>query len=113
MKVNISKETLKTVGDASLRIGKRVLIEGSKAVILKGAVTTLEASFDKGVDGVKGLTLGKLLGEDKAAKKKGLFKRKEKVEHTIEELIEEEIEIEQQISDIVEEEREEKSEKGK
>ena len=86
MNINISKETLKTVGDAGLRIGKRVILEGSKAVILKGAMTTLEASFDKGVNGVKGLTLGKLLGEDKVKTKKSLFKRKEKVESKIEEL---------------------------
>lgn len=82
MNININKEVLQKAGEVSLRIGKRIVIEGTKAVILKGTVATLEAKFE----GEK-VTLDKVLGDGKEAKeKKSLFKRKKKLKVSEEEL---------------------------
>lgn len=80
MKFNINEEQLKGIGKVGLRIGKAIVVEGTKAVVLKGAAVAINASFENGIEGVKNLSLGDVLkDEDKEPKKKkkGLFKRKE------------------------------------
>lgn len=73
-----NEEQLKGIAKAGLRLGKAVVIEGTKAVILKGAVVAINASFDSGLEGVKSLTLGDVL-KDEDKESKGLFRRKKKV----------------------------------
>lgn len=82
MKINITKENLKDVGTAGLKVGKAIIIEGTKAVAWNGAMNVMKASFKDGDDGVKGLTVDKFLGKGKKSKKtkivKSIFKRKKK-----------------------------------
>lgn len=81
MKFNINEEQLKGLGKAGLRIGKSIVVEGTKAVLLKGTAAAINASFENGIDGVKNLTLDDVLKDTKESKKekKGLFNRKKKV----------------------------------
>jgi hypothetical protein len=75
MKFNVNQEMLKGIGNMGLRIGKQIVIEGTKAVILNAAATTIKTSFDEGLDGVKNLNFDDLL-EGKDRKKKLKNKRK-------------------------------------
>jgi hypothetical protein len=69
---------VKAIGIVGLKIGKAVVIEGVKAVMLNAAASTITSSFEDGFDGVKKLKLNEFLhGRDKLNKKK-LFKRKNK-----------------------------------
>lgn len=85
MKIEFTKENLKMAGEVGLRIGKRIAIEGTKAVVLKGAVVAIEASFENGIDGIKDLKLSKIIGEEKSEKKKKMsfFNRKEVVDAVV------------------------------
>lgn len=75
MGVNINKEMLQKAGEVSLRVGKRIIIEGTKAVVLKGTIATMEAKFEG-----KEVNLDTILGDKKETKeKKSFFKRKKKV----------------------------------
>lgn len=77
MNININKEVLQKAGEVGLKIGKRIVIEGTKAVILKGTASVIEAKFEG-----KDVTLDTVLGEDKKQEKKvkkSLFKKKKKV----------------------------------
>lgn len=88
MKFNITEEQLKGFGKVGLRVGKAIVVEGTKAVLLKGTAAAINASFENGIDGVKNLTLDDVLKDTKESKKKkkGLFgKKKEVVEITVEE----------------------------
>lgn len=81
MKFNINEEQLKGIGKVGLRIGKSIIVEGTKAVILKGAVATINAGFENGLDGIKSVSLDDVLKDkkDKAPKeKKGFFNRKKR-----------------------------------
>jgi hypothetical protein len=93
MNIKFDKELLKGIGNISLKLGKSIVIEGTKAVILNAAATTIKTSFDEGFDGVKNLKFDDLIdGKDKKkkSKKKGLF-AKVKNENGEEEEIEVEI----------------------
>ena len=73
MNLNINKDVLKGIGSIGLKLGKTIVIEGTKAVIINAAVTTIKTSFDEGPGAIKNLTFDDLLeGKDKK-KKKGLF----------------------------------------
>ncbi len=88
MKITLSKEQMIKIGTAGLKVGKAIIIEGTKAVVAKGTTKMIMEGFDNGIDGVKKMTLDDVLGkstEEKPEKvkkeKKGVFKRKkEKVE---------------------------------
>ena len=99
MKLQINEAQLKGIGQVGLRIGKSIVVEGTKAVLLKGAAVAINASFDKGIEGVKDLTLDDLLKdkkkvESKPKKKLGLFgrKKKEVEDMTLDEIIDEAVE---------------------
>lgn len=93
MKINVSKEQMKEIGKAGLKIGKAIVIEGTKAVAVKGATAAIMAGFDNGTEGIKNLELDTVLGNKKKDKEsKGFFKRKKK-EVEIEEIIEVDAEI--------------------
>lgn len=76
--MKITQEGLKTVGEAGLKIGKQIVIEGTKAVIMKGAFATVETGLEKGLSGIKGMTLDKFLTIDEESKLKREAKAKAK-----------------------------------
>lgn len=92
MKITVNKEQMVTIGKAGLKIGKTVIIEGTKTVLAKGAVTMISEGLDNGIDGIKKLSLDDLLGkkeqEEKKEKRKRLFGRKKKVKVDEEQLTE-------------------------
>lgn len=103
MKINITKEQVKVVGQAGLKIGKAIIVEGTKAVAIKGATAAITASFER-PEGVKSLTLDDVLDggkKKKNKKKKGLFGRK-KEETDIEDLKEEVEELKERVEDVEE-----------
>lgn len=85
MKMNFNSEQLKGLGNVGLKIGKKILVEGTKAVVLNGAQAIILTSFENGVGGIKDLKLDEILnGKKKLAKT--VFKKTEKevVEVTVE-----------------------------
>lgn len=77
MNLNINKDVLKGIGSVTLKLGKTIVIEGTKAVVLNAAATAIKTSFEEGFDGVKNLTFDDYIdGKDKKkkkSKKNGLF----------------------------------------
>lgn len=82
MKFNITKEQLEGYGKIGLKIGKSIIVEGTKTLALKGAAAVITTSFEEGFGNVKTLTLDEVLKGGKDKTKKTLFKQ------TIEEIIE-------------------------
>lgn len=92
MKVELSKETMKNIGEAGLKLGKNIVIEGTKAVALKAAAKAINVGFEQGIDGVKNIKLDDVLnssksGRDKKPKKKWFAKKEDLVEDLIEEIV--------------------------
>lgn len=69
MKININKEHFKMIGTQGLKLGKAIVIEGTKALAIKAMATTITTSFDEGMAGVKNLSFDDLVIGKKAAKK--------------------------------------------
>lgn len=65
MKITFNKEMVKTVGVAAGKIGKAIVIEGIKGVLLKSVTNTITTSFDKGIEGVKKMTIDDYVGRKK------------------------------------------------
>lgn len=89
MKVNIKmdKEQLKTIGNGALKIGKAIIIEGTKAVAFNGVKAVVSTSYTKGLGGVKELELDDYINGGKKKKAKKLFsfkKKKNETEGTLE-----------------------------
>lgn len=85
MKFNIKmdKEQLVAIGKGAGKIGKAIIVEGTKAVALKGATAVITQSFDKGTGSIKELELDDLLNGGKKKKpKKALFSFKKKKDET-------------------------------
>lgn len=83
MKINLNKEQMVSIGTAGLKVGKAIIIEGTKAVFVKGLTTVVMEGLDNGTDGIKKLTLDNVIGKKKSkndsegkVEKKGFFKRK-------------------------------------
>jgi hypothetical protein len=100
--LKVSKEQLKEIGKGAGKIGKAIVIEGTKAVALKGAAAVITQSFDEGLGGVKELKLDDMLngGKKKKKPKKALFAFKKNKDEAIEAVVEtaeaatEEVEVE-------------------
>lgn len=113
MKIELTKESVKTLGNASLKVGKHILIEGTKAVAIKAAAKAINVGIDEGMDGVKGLSLDDYLtstkkGKTKQPKKKlKLFKGKK--EEVVDDLIEDIIDSPETADETVEVTVEEKN----
>lgn len=58
----MNNQQLTNVLKAGGKVGKKVLIEGSKMVLTTGFVVATERLFTKGIGGVKDLTVNNLLG---------------------------------------------------
>lgn len=85
MKITLNKEQMVKIGMAGLKVGKAIIVEGTKAVVAKGTTKMIMEGFDNGIDGIKKMTLDDVIGkgtEEKSEKvkkeKKGLFKRDKK-----------------------------------
>lgn len=78
MKINVNLGQLKTVGNYGLRLGKTIVIEGTKAVAINTAKTFFTAGYEGGIDGMKSVGWNDLLS-DKEARTYKKLKKKEKV----------------------------------
>lgn len=84
--MNVNKEQWKEIGNTGLRIGKFIVVEGTKALVLKTAAKAITTSFEDGIGGVKQIGLDDIIGKKKEDKpKKKWFGKKEDV---VEELLE-------------------------
>lgn len=104
MNVKVNKETMVSLGNAGLKLGKHIFIEGSKAVALKAAARAINVGFEEGFDSVKKITLDDVVNSDmrgKLSKTKSKKKRFGKKEEVVEELIEEIIENPETAEDVV------------
>lgn len=89
--LKMDKEQLITIGKGAVKIGKTIVIEGTKTVALNSVAAVITQSFDDGIGGVKKLDLDDVLAggkkRNKARKeKKGLFSKKKKEETEVSEL---------------------------
>lgn len=87
------KETWIGIGNGAMKIGKSILIEGTKMTALKGAKSVITTSFDKGLGGVKEMKLDDYLGieevkakDTKPKKKLFGFKKKDGTGEVLEEI---------------------------
>lgn len=106
--LKLDKEQLVAIGKGAGKIGKAIIVEGTKAVALKGATAVITQSFDQGIGGVKELGLDDMLNGGKKKKpKKSLFSFNKKKNGT-EETFEAEVELEVVDADIIEPSKENK-----
>lgn len=100
--LKLDKEQFIAIGKGAGKIGKAIIVEGTKAVALKGATAVITQSFDKGPKSIKELGLDDMLNGGKKKKpKKALFSFKKKKDET-EGTFETEVEIETVETEIVE-----------
>lgn len=97
MKFNIKldKEMVIGIGKKAGQLGKVVVVEGIKAVALKGAAKVITTSFDEGFAGVKELTFDEVTGIDKkkkTKKKKLSIQEADVVEELLEVAVEDSVE---------------------
>lgn len=91
MELNINKEQLKGFGKVGLKIGKSIVVEGTKALALKGAAAVITTSFEEGFGGIKDIKLDDILEGKKKQKKKILSKTT--IEEEVVEITEDETEV--------------------
>ncbi len=65
MKFNINKEMVRKGLKVGGTIGKAIIIEGIKGVLLKSATKAITTSFEEGFEGVKKLTVEDYVGNKK------------------------------------------------
>lgn len=101
-KINMDKEQMKVIGEKGLRIGKTIVLEGVKAVVVKTTVGVINAGFEKGggLEAAKNkLKFDEVFGKSKVDKpKKKWFAKKEDV---VADLIDEIIEDPETAKDVV------------
>lgn len=94
MKIELNKDTMKVFGETGLKLGKHIVIEGTKVIALKAAQRAINVGFEQGFGSIKNITVDDVLesdfrGRNKPAKKKRFGKKKEEVvEEFIEEIVE-------------------------
>lgn len=92
--LKLNKEQITEIGKGAGKIGKAIIVEGTKAVALKGAHAVITQSFDGGFRTVSDLDLDDILrGGKKKEPKKGLFSFKRKVKEDGD-IVETEVDIE-------------------
>lgn len=62
---NVDNKMVKTGLSAAGKIGKAIVIEGIKGVLLKSATNIITTSFDSGMEGVKKMTIDDYVGKKK------------------------------------------------
>lgn len=83
--LKVNKDQMKEIGRGAGKIGKSIVVEGTKAVALKGAAAVITQSFDEGFGKVKDLSMDDMLAGGKKKNKakqakKSLFAFKKKTE---------------------------------
>ena len=92
--LKMDKEQLKEIGRGLGKIGKTIIVEGTKAVALKGAAAVITQSFDGGLGSIKNLELDDVLrGGKKKEPKKAIFSFK-KTKGGIDDSLETEVDVE-------------------
>lgn len=79
MKIKITKEQMKMVGEFAVKIGKQVIIQGTKAVIFQAVGVGAMKFVHEGTAGVKTLKVDDYLGEDAPTGVQKIKKLKKKV----------------------------------
>lgn len=82
--LKLNKEQFVELGKGAGKIGKAILVEGTKAVALNGAQAVIKQSFEGGLGSINELELDDVLkgGKKKNAPKKALFSFKKKTKGT-------------------------------
>jgi hypothetical protein len=90
--MGFNKEQLKGFGVIGLKVGKFILIEGTKALVLKTAVTAITKGFEDGFGSIKDVTLDDVVGKKKKTPKVDVVDKDHKTDHkrvVVEEVVEE------------------------
>jgi hypothetical protein len=100
--LNLNKEQLAEVGKGTVKIGKAILVEGTKAVALKSANAVITQAFDREAGPISELKLDDYLkgGKKKNKPKAALFSFKKKKGEVLEAEVELDIKDD---SEVVEE----------
>lgn len=77
MKLNINKEQLKGFGKIGLKIGKQIVLDGAKALVVKSVVVAAETVF--GGESIKTMKLDDVLSGKKSHGNKLIFTSEEEV----------------------------------
>jgi len=85
---NIDKEQLKTVGKGAWRLTKAIGFEGSKVLLGKALMVSLDTTFKGGASSIKDIRLDDVIGKEKPKqpKKKLFSKDKNEAEELIDEI---------------------------
>ena len=94
MKIEMNKDVLVELGKGAGKIGKSIIVEGTKAVVLKSTAAVITQAFEGGFGSVNELDLDDMLKGGKKNKTKGkLFSFKaKKDEGTVEAEVDVEVE---------------------
>lgn len=65
MKLPINNEMAKKFGVGAIKVGKAIVWEGIKGVLLKSVTNAITTSFDSGIEGVKKMTIDDYVGKKK------------------------------------------------
>ena len=98
--LKVNKEQLQEVGKGAGKIGKAIIVEGMKAVALKGATAVITQSFDGGLGSVTDLGLDDVLKGGKKKPKGALFSFK-KTKEGDKETLEAEVELDAEVAEEV------------
>ena len=86
MKITLGKEQIAKIGEAGVKIGMAIIIEGTKSVVAKGTTKMIMEGFDNGIAGVKNMSLDDILGKKSdnetvkvKKEKKGFFRKKKDI----------------------------------
>lgn len=79
MKITVNKEQMAVVGKAGLKIGKAIIIEGTKAVVGKGVMNVAIVGLEKGKGGIKNMSLDDVIGKKQKVGFKELFKKRKTI----------------------------------
>lgn len=95
--IKLNKEQFVAIGKGAGKIGKAIIVEGTKAVALNGAKAVITQSFNNNSGGIKELGLDDLLNGGKKKKpKKAIFAFRKKKGET-EGSLEAEVEIKTEV----------------
>lgn len=96
--LKVSKDQMVNIGKGAGKLGKQIVVEGTKAVALKGVAAVITQSFDEGFGSIKELKFddvikgGKKKNKPPKVKKKLFNKKKDETEEFIAEFKTEDVE---------------------
>lgn len=72
-------DQVKGIGKIGLKIGKTIVIDGTKSVMVKGAVVAITVGFEEGFNNVKNIKLDEILKGKRDEIKDKVFAKKDEV----------------------------------